>query len=407
MHPHIKPSQNAFQQHMESHMNHDELRAWLRLSLTDGVGNDAARRLLACFGSPQAIFTQTEAALRQVVSAKQTQALLQEPHEVALQCVRTQQWLAHATPHTGHALWTLGDAHYPPALLELADPPLMLYAQGQVEGTLGNAIAVVGSRNPTPQGTQTAEHFSAALCAAGLTVVSGLALGVDGAAHRGALRDAPHMPSPQAITPKAAPWCTVAVVGTGLDRVYPRQHHALAAEIAQHGVLISEYPLGTPPLAANFPKRNRLIAALGLGTLVVEAALQSGSLITARLALDVGREVLAIPGSIHSPQSHGCHALIRQGAKLVETAQDVLEELQWQATHTQGQTETTHNDGAATSAMNSALLHALGYAPVSLDALQARCGLDTASLQAQLLSLELEGLVARLPGGLFQRLGGA
>ena len=389
-------------------MNHDELRAWLRLSLTDGVGNDAARRLLACFGSPQAIFTQTEAALRQVVTSKQTQALLQEPHEVALQCVRTQQWLAHTTPHIGHALWTLGDAHYPKTLLDLADPPLMLYAQGQIEGTLGSAIAVVGSRNPTPQGAQTAEQFGQALSAAGLTVVSGLALGVDGAAHRGALHEAHHtLPH----GPKAATWRTVAVVGTGLDRVYPRQHHALAAEIAQHGVLISEYPLGTPPLAPNFPKRNRLIAALGLGTLVVEAALQSGSLITARLALDVGREVLAIPGSIHSPQSHGCHALIRQGAKLVETAQDVLEELQWQPAQALWETQTvstTHDKSSPdTHDAASALLHELGYAPVSLDALQARCGLDTATLQAQLLNLELEGLLARLPGGLFQRLGGA
>lgn len=391
-------------------MNHEELRAWLRLSLTDGVGNDAARRLLACFGSPQAIFGQTETALRQVVTTKQTQALLQEPHDVALQCVRTQQWLDHATPHVGHALWTLGDPHYPDALLQLADPPLMLYVQGQVESTLGHAMAVVGSRNPTPQGAQTAEQFGQALCAAGLTVVSGLALGVDGAAHRGALHDAHRNPH-NTDTPQATPWRTVAVVGTGLDRVYPRQHQSLAAQIAQHGVLISEYPLGTPPLAANFPKRNRLIAALGLGTLVVEAALQSGSLITARLALDLGREVLAIPGSIHSPQSHGCHALIRQGAKLVETAQDVLEELQWQPAQARWEppaVNTAHgNDSPATHDVATALLHALGYAPVNLDALQARCGLDTASLQAQLLALELEGLVARLPGGLFQRLGSA
>jgi DNA processing protein len=389
-------------------MNDDELRAWLRLSLTDGVGNDAARRLLACFGSPQAIFTQPEGALRQVVTPKQTQALLQEPHEVALQCVRTQQWLAHATPDIGHALWTLGDAHYPTALLDLTDPPLMLYAQGQVDGMLGNAIAVVGSRNPTPQGTQTAEHFGTALYNAGLTVVSGLALGVDGAAHRGALREAHHI-SPH--TPQAAPWHTVAIVGTGLDRVYPRQHQALATEIAQHGILLSEYPLGTPPLAPNFPKRNRLIAALGLGTLVVEAALQSGSLITARLALDLGREVLAIPGSIHSPQSHGCHALIRQGAKLVETAQDVLEELQWMTTPQQSHVlaptcAQADQPRRAGGPAEEALLDHLGFAPVSLDALQARSGLDTASLQAQLLTLELAGQLARLPGGLFQRLAG-
>jgi DNA processing protein len=385
-----------------------ELRAWLRLSLTDGVGNEAARRLLACFGSPQAIFAQTEAALAQVVTAKQTQALLHTPQEWAVQCARTEHWLAHAMQGTDHAVWTLGHPHYPEVLLQLADPPLMLYVQGQVEGTLGSAVAVVGSRNPTPQGAQTAEQFGEALGAAGLAVVSGLALGVDGAAHRGALRGANKAPA-NTRAAKSKQWHTVAVVGTGLDRVYPRQHQSLATQIAQHGVLISEYALGTPPLSANFPKRNRLIAALGLGTLVVEAAMQSGSLITARLALDMGREVLAIPGSIHSPQSHGCHALIRQGAKLVETAQDVLEELQ-QMTPQQsalwGQTIDAANDSAlGTDNANHTLLAHLGYAPVSLDALQARCGLDTANLQTQLLTLELEGWVARLPGGLFQRLG--
>lgn len=390
---------------MEPH----ELRAWLRLSLTDGVGNDAARRLLACFGSPQAIFAQPEAALLQVVTPKQAQALRQAPTELALQCVRTEHWLSHASAHVGHAVWTLGDRHYPEALLQLTDPPLMLYAQGQLEGLLGRAVAVVGSRNPTPQGAQTAEQFSQALSAAGLCVVSGLALGVDGAAHRGALRGAQAAES-DADSVQASPWRTVAVVGTGLDRVYPRQHQNLATQIAQHGLVISEYPLGTPPLAANFPKRNRLIAALGLGTLVVEAALQSGSLITARLALDLGREVLAIPGSIHSPQSHGCHALIRQGAKLVETAQDVLEELQlmapqqslWSASALDDVNSHALQDNHA----DNALLAQLGYAPVSLDALLARSSLDTAQLQALLLTLELNGQVARLPGGLFQRMKG-
>ena len=382
-------------------MDHHELRAWLRLSLTDGVGNDAARRLLACFGSPHAIFAQPPAALANVVTPKQAQALLQEPHDVALQCVRTQQWLAHAAPGVGHAVWALGDRHYPEALLQLADPPLMLYAQGQLEASLGNAVAVVGSRNPTPQGAQTAEQFGLALSEAGLGVVSGLALGVDGAAHRGALRGA--------ATSCPAHWRTVAVVGTGLDRVYPRQHQGLAANIAQQGILLSEYPLGTPPLAANFPKRNRLIAALGLGTLVVEAALQSGSLITARMALDLGRDVLAIPGSIHSPQSHGCHALIRQGAKLVETAQDVIEELQLSSPQLSLGLGAAGDPSSGVLAppddtQASPLLAHLGFAPVSLDALQARCGLDTASLQAQLLTLELQGRVARLPGGLFQQL---
>lgn len=378
------------------------LRSWLRLSLTPGVGNEAARRLLACFGSPQAVFEQNEAALRQVVSAAQAQALLSEPPELPVHMVRTQQWLAladHDHPHgVRHALWTLGDAAYPDALLQLADPPLMLYVQGQTDGHLGNAVSVVGSRNPTPQGAQTAEQFSEALSTAGLCVVSGMALGIDGAAHRGALRGAG-----AAQATAHSQWRTVAIVGTGLDRVYPKQHQALAHEIAQHGVLISEYPLGTPPLAQNFPKRNRLIAALGLGTLVVEAALQSGSLITARMALDVGREVLAIPGSIHAPQSHGCHALIRQGAKLVESAHDVLEELQLD---TSQQTPLFAN-AAQHESLEHDVLQQMGYTPVSLDALQARCGLDTATLQAELLTLELDGAIGRLPGGLFQRLGAA
>ena len=221
-------------------------------------------------------------------------------------------------------------------------------------------------------------------------MVSGLTLGIDGAAHEGALRCA----APEALA-------TIAVVGTGLDRVYPKHHLALAHRIAQQGLILSEYPLGTPPLSANFPKRNRIIAGLSQATLVVEAALKSGSLITANQALDQGKEVLAIPGSIHSTQAKGCHALIKQGAKLVESAQDVLEELRLPdpfkaATLAVANEETPEDEG---------LLVHLGFDPVHLDALQARCGLDTASLQTQLMILELNGQVARLPGGLFQRMG--
>jgi DNA processing protein len=369
-------------------MDKDELRAWLRLSLTEGIGNETARRLLACFGSPQAVFEQSERALCQVVPTPQAHALMHTPNELAVQCVRTDQWLMQQPDSHSRALWTLGDPQYPPELLQLADPPLMIYVAGQTHASLGNAIAIVGSRNPTPQGAQTADQFGQALSTAGLCVVSGLALGVDGAAHTGALRSQ--------ATPHTH-WCTVAVVGTGLDRVYPRQHQTLAGEIAQRGLLMSEYHLGTPPLAHNFPKRNRLIAALGLGTLVVEAALKSGSLITAKLALELGRDVLAIPGSIHATQSHGCHALIRQGAKLVENAQDVLEELQLAPQQQVSLFDHTPN-------ATHPLLAQMGYGPVSLDALQARSGLDTASLQAQLLALELEGVVGRLAGGLFQQL---
>lgn len=262
-------------------------------------------------------------------------------------------------------------------------------------------MAIVGSRNPTPQGSANARQFARTLAAQGICVVSGLALGIDGAAHEGALDGAP---------PSAPGPATIAVIGTGIDRVYPRQHRDLAHRIAARGLIVSEYPLGTPPLPGNFPRRNRLIAGLSQGTLVVEAALQSGSLITARLASEQGKEVFAIPGSIHSPQSRGSHALIRQGAKLVETAQDVLEELRWP----QAVLAMTNEAAGAVSAPDDDLNHphqellqALGADPVSLDALQARTGLQTATLQAQLLELELAGQVGRLPGGLFQRLGQA
>jgi DNA processing protein len=293
----------------------------------------------------------------------------------------------------------IGDAAYPQALLNMEDPPLMLYAIGmeQAWGSLGLnhsqrvCLAVVGSRNPTPQGLVNAHDFSCSLAQSGVTVVSGLALGVDGAAHEGALDGA-------AIDHIA----TIAVVGTGLDRVYPRQHRVLAHRIAQHGVILSEYPLGTPPLAAHFPMRNRIISGLSRGTLVIEAAMQSGSLITARMAADQGREVFAIPGSIHSTQSRGCHALIKQGAKLVESAQDILEELHLEPGN--GVTTGSLDEQPASREDDSSLLAAVGFDVISLDALQARTGIDTASLQTQLMALELDGLLTRLPGGLFQRL---
>jgi DNA processing protein len=296
---------------------------------------------------------------------------------------------------------TLGDADYPAPLLDIPDPPLMLYAMGQTAllTTLRaeQALAMVGSRNPTPQGADNARAFARSLAGSGLTVVSGLALGVDGAAHEGALEGALH----GALAGQLA---TIAVVGTGLDRVYPRQHRDLAHRIAQQGLILSEYPLGTPPLAPNFPRRNRLISGLSQATLVVEAALESGSLITAKQALEQGRDVMAIPGSIHSTQSKGCHLLIKQGAKLVESAQDVLEELRLPDTLVQ-----VPLPWAATTEdlPEDELLKVLGHDPVSLDALQARCGWGTAQLQGKLLELELMGQVGRLPGGLFQRMGSA
>lgn len=384
-------------------MEREELEAWLRLTLTTGVGSDGARRLLAAFGLPQAIFGQSSTALRQVVSSAQASALLERPTELDAQLGITLDWLAGGSAKAQRRLLTLGDPDYPQALLQTEDPPCVLYVIGCTALPAlhwpTRALAVVGSRNPTPQGALNARQFAQALSAAGVCIVSGLALGVDGAAHEGALQGSPS---------DAETLATIAVVGTGLDRVYPKQHLALAHRIAEQGLLLSEYPLGTPPLAHNFPRRNRLIAGLSQGTLVVEAALQSGSLITARLASEQGKEVFAIPGSIHSPQSRGCHALIRQGAKLVETAGDVLEELPgWSTARAAGGTdEPAARQGARqpTPAKADLVLQALGADPVGLDALLTRTGLDTATLQARLLTLELDGQLARLPGGLFQRI---
>ncbi len=381
-------------------MDFVELSAWLRLSLTPGIGRAMARRLLAQCGSASAVFDQSPAALHALLTPVQTAALLDlsDAQQAALQS--TGQWLQAAPAGLVHAVITLGDPRYPMGLLETADPPLLLYVVGPVHGFSGaaplfpaqRALAVVGSRNPSAQGAIDAQAFARELCSAGLCIVSGLALGIDAAAHAGALQAA------QAGWP-----ATIAVLGTGLDQIYPRRHLALAQQIARQGLLVSEYPLGTPPLAAHFPQRNRIIAGLAQGTLVVEAALASGSLITARLAVEQGREVFAIPGSIHAPQSRGCHALIRQGAKLVETAQDVLDELQGLPAR-----QSVHLPGAKAPAPDSpadaALLSALGFDPMGLDELVARTGWDAAHLQAALLELELAGRVARLPGGLFQRL---
>lgn len=365
----------------------------MRLTLSTGVGNENSRKLLAAFGSVQAIFEQSTATLEQMGSGKLARAIQTEPPNLTAQLQMTLDWLQAGDDRRVVAL---GDTAYPSALLDIADPPLMLYLLGKHASSLeapskhsAPRLAIVGSRNPTPQGETNARQFAKALAGANLCIVSGLALGIDGAAHDGAMQ---------------AGGNTVAVVGTGLDRVYPKKHLELAHRIAQQGMLISEFPLGTPPLTANFPKRNRIISGLSLGTLVIEAALQSGSLITARLAAEQGKEVFAIPGSIHSPQSRGCHALIKQGAKLVETAQDVLEELNLPG---RDAAECMPAAGEASLSAGSssfaALTTALGFDVVSLDTLQARTGIETALLQAQLLELELDGQVFRLPGGLFQR----
>lgn len=391
-------------------MPQDELAAWLRLLLTPGVGPQTARRLLALCGLPQHIFRQP-AVWQGHVSAAQAAALLREPADLAALVQTTWQWLhGPAGEGTARRILTLADSAYPSALLATDDPPLLLHAMGMAEVltqdqpfTSLRCIALVGSRAPTAQGLQHAHQFGRALREAGCCIVSGLALGIDAAAHEGALADAP-----------SHTLATIAVVGTGLDRVYPARHHTLAQRIARQGLLLSEFPLGTAALAHHFPKRNRIIAGLSQGTLVVEAALKSGSLITARLAAEQGREVFAIPGSIHAPQVRGCHALIRQGATLVETVHDILQELPPQERpsampqpSTGPTTMAPPERTAVTDDAQDPLLSALGWDPMGLDALQSRTGMDTATLQARLLEYELAGAVARLTGGRFQRLGRA
>jgi DNA processing protein len=367
-------------------MDRDELAAWLRLIETPQVGRESARKLLAAFGSPYAVLAATTAARQQVVPAETAKAFGEISETLQALIDTTVAWLAAGTDEAPRQVMTLGDAGYPPALLETADPPLLLYLQGNSALLSTPALAVVGSRNPTPQGKENARSFSAHLSQAGLTIVSGMAMGIDGEAHEGGLTGSGR---------------TVAVVGTGLDRVYPRRHLELAHRIASQGLIISEYPLGMPPLPGNFPLRNRIISGLTRGTLVVEAALQSGSLITARLASEAGRDVFAIPGSIHSPQSRGCHALIKQGAKLVDSAQDILDELPWhvRATTSEASSPVELETGSAP------LLQAIGFDPVNLDALVARTGWPAPQLSARLLELELAGEIARLPGQLFQRIG--
>lgn len=355
-----------------------DLEAWLRLSLLPGLGHQSLRKLLVTLGTPANILTASHRELSSIVGEKLSIAIRNGGADPA-SWNNVGAWLDDPVNH----IITLADSVYPQALLETPDPPPLIYVKGRLDLLACPGFAIVGSRNATAQGLSNAEAFATALSNAGLTIVSGLALGIDAAAHRGGL---------------AGAGSTIAVVGTGLDIVYPARNRDLAHQIATNGTLISEFPLGTPGVAANFPRRNRLICGLSKGCLVVEAAISSGSLITARLATDQGREVFAIPGSIHSPLSKGCHALIKQGAKLVESAQDVLEELG--LSQPAGQATT-----AAVKAVNThPLLVHLGFDPVDVDTLQQRSGLAIDALNSALTDLELAGLVENLPGGRWQRL---
>jgi DNA processing protein len=361
-----------------------EAESWLRFTLVPELGSAAQRRLLTALGSPEDALAASVGSLERLVGREAAEALKRGPEPARI--AEALRWLEG----DGAGLLTLADAHYPAGLLQMADPPVVLYARGRTELLQRPALAVVGSRNPTPGGVADAAAFAEALSNAGLTIVSGLALGIDTAAHRGGLAGASS---------------SIAVLGTGLDRVYPARNRDLAHRLSSAGLMLSEFPLGTPAMAQNFPRRNRIISGLARGCLVVEAALRSGSLITARLALEQGREVFAIPGSIHSPLSKGCHWLIKQGAKLVESAQDVLEELQLLRPSTQaGDTAASVPPAAVPDSAAQTVLTAMGYHPIDLDLLCARTGLTPDAASAMLLTLELDGFVSRLVGGMYQRI---
>jgi len=374
-----------FSQHMLNHslssLPPTELHHWLALSCTPGIGPIRFFQLLEMFPDINAIFETSATQLAALGLPAALVTALQKPDWATVE--KSIRW----AEQTHHHILIYNDPRYPLLLKHTSGAPAVLFIQGDVDLLQTHQLAMVGSRNPTPGGRDTARHFAQHLSAAGLTITSGLALGVDGASHRGALETQGK---------------TIAVLGSGLDTIYPRSHKKLAEEIANQGALVSEYPLGTPPKAAHFPQRNRLVCGLSLGVLVVEATVRSGSLITARLAAEQGREVFAIPGSIHNPLARGCHFLIRQGAKLVETAQDIIEELGALA-------------GVTTSVVNGAviksdqkknvdkeyqlLLDHIGFEATSIDQLVERTGFSAQTVASMVLMLELQGLITSVPGG--------
>ena len=367
---------------------HSDTTAWVALHQTLGLGNAAFCQLLTKFGSPAAIYNASISQLREIIDEDTARKVNAGIDIDAI--APTLDWLKKDNAH----IVTLADANYPKLLLEISNPPAVLYAIGNLHWLNQPSIAVVGSRNATPQGEKNAEEFSASLCNSGLCVVSGMALGIDGAAHRGALK---------------SNGATIAVVGTGLDIVYPARHRDLAHKIAERGLIISEFPLGTPSKAQNFPRRNRLISGLSLGCLVVEANIDSGSLITARLATEQGRDVFAIPGSIHSPVTKGCHQLIKQGAKLVESTQDILEEIKNlvslnQTTYSPTGLMLNSDISLGATPETNAVLDLMGYEAINFDALQRTTGLTTEALSAMLMMLELDSKITVLKGSQYQRL---
>ncbi|WP_434630941.1 DNA-processing protein DprA [Chromobacterium sp. CV08] len=348
---------------------------WLRLALTPGIGPLGFLKLIDAFGSAGHAVAAGAAQTEKLVGREAAEALQGGAADEAVDAA-----LAWADGDDCHLL-TLLDDDYPPQLAEAASPPPLLFARGRRELLARTMLAIVGSRAATPQGRRNAEDFASALAGHGYTIVSGLASGIDAAAHLGAL---------------SQPASTVAVIGTGIDRVYPASNRQLAHRIAAEGLILSEFPLGTAPLAGHFPRRNRIIAGLARGCLVVEAGIASGSLISARLAMENNRDVMAIPGSIHNAQARGCHRLIRDGARLVESPDDVLDEI--------GRLAAASPTTPSPPPQASPLLAAMGWEPVLAESLAAPLGLTAGEVYAMLLELELDGQVASLAGGRFQRL---
>ncbi len=378
---------------MPNQLSTTELQAWLSLAFNPSISARVARSLLAAYGMPQEVLAASHGTLARHLSSQQISSLKQPDAALTSALQLCQNWLGQE----GNHIISLADRLYPHNLLQLSDPPLLLFAKGRLALLGQPAIAVVGARHATLAGLENAHAFAKYLAQHNWCIISGLASGIDGAAHRGALAAGPNGAG------------TIAILGTGIDRVYPAAHHELARTIARDGLLLSEFMLGTPGLKYNFPKRNRLVAALAQGVLVVEAARKSGSLITASQAAELGREVFAIPGSIHSPLSHGCHALIRQGAKLVESGQDIHDELQQPGLP--GSVQSRPDGPAAEPAQpdlsdaQRQLLQELGYEPTSLDSLQQRLAWPLDKIQQNLAMLELLNLTRRLADGRYQRLG--
>ncbi|MBE9515392.1 MAG: DNA-protecting protein DprA [Proteobacteria bacterium] len=368
-------------------MDRERLGHYLALQQIKGLGTNRLARLFHHFNTLDAILAASPAELESALGRSWpglAAAIQAAPEEGVLE--RTLKWLR--SEH--HHLIAWEDPDYPPLLREIPDPPVLLYVSGNPAYLSRPGIAIVGSRNPTPAGVEHAMRFARGLADLGLVVTSGMALGVDAAAHSGALS-------------ARAP--TVAVVGTGLDLVYPARHRKLATEIVTRGAMVSEFALGVGPRPDHFPRRNRIISGLSLGTIVVEAAPQSGSLITARLALEQGREVFAIPGSIDSPQSKGCHMLLKTGAKMVETLSDITEELGAIASFTlQTQAAEKAAPKVDIPAIYAPLLGAMGHEPASVDLLIERTGLTADVISSMLLQMELQQLVSQCSGGRYMRL---